>query len=496
MDPEYHCQVTPQESGPQPHPYLHKPLLYISNLPSTVSDESLGMAFMTCAPFRPKITRDNNGPMLSGTIEFKFLEKGAHPMLSPYPPTNPPTPLPPPFALPRLVKHLPINFGDSALFHLCRPFGALASVRIPTHFGVNTGMIECINHERRLLGLNDFNANAPTFVPLASVFGYSSPATYSPPRLHYSLRSPVSPIPHIVPQFVHGPGQQVQLAPLSGPGSNSHSGLIGPCNLFCKNLDPDIDLNALFSHFRQFGQIVSACVMRNEAGESRGFGSVSYQAPDQAAAAMHAMNGITLDSKQEKLAIQFASGGNGHPRTASGATSPTASEGGDSYGAGRRSPESKKSDSESRELKNLAQCSFAFTQAALAGTLNLPMRYDDLAALTPVVRKEVLARELNKCVKSLGNVASADVDSIVDSFINTSLGEIIQAIEDPEKLASEVDQIKTAASLSTPPHTSSPSRSVAPTSERDRIAAAVGKFENSPSEIQAQPTELLMSLPK
>ncbi|KAJ3967723.1 hypothetical protein EV361DRAFT_473352 [Lentinula raphanica] len=147
-------------------------------------------------------------------------------------------------------------------------------------------------------------------------------------------------------------------------------------------------------------------------------------------------------------------------------------------------------------VKNLAQCSFAFTQAALAGTLNLPMRYDDLAALTPVVRKEVLARELNKCVKSLGNVASADVDSIVDSFINTSLGEIIQAIEDPEKLASEVDQIKTAASLSTPPHTSSPSRSVAPTSERDRIAAAVGKFENSPSEIQAQPTELLMSLPK
>jgi hypothetical protein len=33
---------------------------------------------------------------------------------------------------------------------------------------------------------------------------------------------------------MHGPGQQVQLAPPSGPGSNSHSGLIDPCNLFCK----------------------------------------------------------------------------------------------------------------------------------------------------------------------------------------------------------------------------------------------------------------------
>lgn len=54
------------------------------------------------------------------------------------------------------------------------------------------------------------------------------------------------------------------------------------------------------------------------------------------------MNGITLGSKQvvvrlhepkqlrqEKLAQRFGSGSNGHPRTASGATSPTASEGGD-----------------------------------------------------------------------------------------------------------------------------------------------------------------------
>jgi polyadenylate-binding protein len=49
------------------------------------------------------------------------------------------------------------------------------------------------------------------------------------------------------PLFVHGPGQQVQPAP---PGT-SHSGLIDPCNLFCKNLDSDIDSNSLFSHFRR-----------------------------------------------------------------------------------------------------------------------------------------------------------------------------------------------------------------------------------------------------
>lgn len=96
--------------------------------------------------------------------------------------------------------------------------------------------------------------------------------------------------------------------------------------------------------------------MRNENGDSRGFGFVSYQTPDQgkhqsffyrftsqyfisiAAAALHAMNGAQLGSKQvvvrlhepkqlrqEKLAQRF--GHNGHPR--SGATSPTASEAGD-----------------------------------------------------------------------------------------------------------------------------------------------------------------------
>ena len=57
---------------------------------------------------------------------------------------------------------------------------------------------------------------------------------------------------------------------------------------------------------------------------------------------MHAMNGVQLGSKQivvrlhepkqlrqEKLAQRF--GHNGHPRSASGATSPTVSEGGESY---------------------------------------------------------------------------------------------------------------------------------------------------------------------
>lgn len=64
---------------------------------------------------------------------------------------------------------------------------------------------------------------------------------------------------------------------------------------------------------------------------------------------MHAMNGMVLGSKQlvvrlhepkqlrqEKLAQRF--GHNGHPRSASGATSPTVSEAGDSFAGGWSSP--------------------------------------------------------------------------------------------------------------------------------------------------------------
>jgi polyadenylate-binding protein len=70
----------PQEvNEPQLHPYLHEPLLYISSLPPYVSDENLAVAFQACAPFRPNIARDGSNRPLIGTIEFRFLEKGARP---------------------------------------------------------------------------------------------------------------------------------------------------------------------------------------------------------------------------------------------------------------------------------------------------------------------------------------------------------------------------------------------------------------------------------
>lgn len=74
---EYNQPSQGNEShGPHPHPYLCEPLLHISNIPPYVSDENLAQAFLTCGPFRPKIPRDGTNSVMSGTIEFKFLEKG------------------------------------------------------------------------------------------------------------------------------------------------------------------------------------------------------------------------------------------------------------------------------------------------------------------------------------------------------------------------------------------------------------------------------------
>lgn len=579
---------------PQPHPYLHEPVLYISGLPRYVTDENLAIAFSTCAPFRPRIARDDSNNPLSGTIEFKVLHKaetalatlqgrqvpGLSPpvvlVLSPYPPTTPPTPLPPPSASPRLVKHLPPNYTDPQLFDLFRPFGALASVRAQTSFGQDTGLVEfwreedarrgeealhCADiegqniavqlyHRRGSGVLSEFSPRAPPFVPSGSAYPTPYPTQYSPPRA--SPYHPRSPLP-----FIHGPGQQVQLAPLHGPGSSSHSGLIDPCNLFCKNLDPSIDSNGLFSHFRKFGQIVSARVMRNENGDSRGFGFVSFQTPDQAADALHQMNGALLGSKQlvvrlhepkqlrqEKLAARFA-GHNGHPRSASGATSPTASEGGESYpgwpspGAGSVILGSPVGHSE--RLERPRRGSGSYYNAALSGTLSLSMRYDDLSALSPVVRKEVLTGELSRRLKSMQTIPAAEIDSIVESLVGLSLSDVVSAIQDPVRLDDQILRARTAlassavtpptktpspansqdsrlldpnalnatasapehpstpisvaASLSTPPRTSSPSGSVAPTatSERERILAAVTRLEPSRA---VDLTDLLMSLPK
>jgi polyadenylate-binding protein len=138
-------------------------------------------------------------------------------VLSPYPPTTPPTPLPPPSASPRLVKHLPPSYTDSQLYDLFRPFGALASAHTHAGFGKDTGVVEfwreedarraeealhCADIEgsniavqlyqhRRASGvMSEFSPSAPAFVPSGSAYPTPYPTQVSFPEMTFTGFSP------------------------------------------------------------------------------------------------------------------------------------------------------------------------------------------------------------------------------------------------------------------------------------------------------------------
>jgi polyadenylate-binding protein len=285
-----------------------------------------------------------------------------------------------------------------------------------------------------------------------------------------------------------------------------------------------------------------------------------------AANAMHTMNGQTIGSKQiivrlhepkqlrqEKLAQRFSQGSPGHPRSASGATSPTQSEGGEGVIWNERTRRSSGSYYHVR-ISVPSKLSSIFDsgsmQAALTGNLNFPMQFDELTALSPVVRTEVLTGELSRRLKSLDHpsIPTDEVDQIVDSLVKLNLGDIVEGIHNPDRLAEQIkiarerisgsgpgDVSKTAdsspesgsgsglldpsllsapapssapehpstpisisGSLSTPPRTSSPSGSLtASASERDRLQAAVAKLDPTlDSSKLGDITDLLLTLSK
>lgn len=183
------------------------------------------------------------------------------------------------------------------------------------------------------------------------------------------------------------------------------------------------------------------------------------------------------------------------------------------------------------------------------------MTLEDLSALTPVVRKDVLTGELQRRVRGMNEVPASDVDAIVDSLVGLSLGEVVTVMHDSAKFTEAVQETRAhlqrpgsggggslimtkerskspspAASadsrlldpgvlaatasapdhpstpvslstpLSTPPRTSSPAAAAIPgggfgASDRERLSAAVGRLEGDKARAGAI-TELLMSLTK
>lgn len=68
-------------------------------------------------------------------------------------------------------------------------------------------------------------------------------------------------------------------------------------NLYVKNLDDEIDEEKLQAEFAQYGTITSCKIMKDEKGNSRGFGFVCFSAPDEATKAVTEMNGKMIGQK-------------------------------------------------------------------------------------------------------------------------------------------------------------------------------------------------------
>lgn len=65
-------------------------------------------------------------------------------------------------------------------------------------------------------------------------------------------------------------------------------------NLYVKNLDTNVREEIVEEKFSEFGKIVSFTITKDDNGNSRGFGFVNFENPDDARRAMEAMNGSQL----------------------------------------------------------------------------------------------------------------------------------------------------------------------------------------------------------
>lgn len=78
-----------------------------------------------------------------------------------------------------------------------------------------------------------------------------------------------------------------------------------PSNLFIKSLDLSLTADDLRAAFASFGTISSARVMFDDQGISKGFGFVSFETPEQAAAALQGVNGQRLGPSGKPANVRF-----------------------------------------------------------------------------------------------------------------------------------------------------------------------------------------------
>jgi polyadenylate-binding protein len=93
-------------------------------------------------------------------------------------------------------------------------------------------------------------------------------------------------------------GKKVFVGPFLRRAERDPSDELKFTNIFVKNLPTEVDEEALEKMFAEFGKVSSTIIMKDDEGTSKGFGFVNMETPEQAQAAVDALNGKEMDGKE------------------------------------------------------------------------------------------------------------------------------------------------------------------------------------------------------
>ncbi|KAI9484557.1 hypothetical protein BDB00DRAFT_129765 [Zychaea mexicana] len=297
------------KQGQQPPPLreaLVSDRLYTEGIPSTVSENDIMDLVQSCDPVEVRLNRLDG----TGYIQFPSIDKAdrAYTLFNDATLKNqvsfqlkiaPPGDYQEPEATSGIyqIRNLPLGTTNLLLYEFFRPFGPMNLCKIIMDQGKGfkgTALVQYFDAndaEMAVKTMNNKNIQGHTI----NVFPFVSKKG----RPHSS---------EVMTLLHQQPLQQQPLAPSptkalngssngSGTGGNNGS-TVDYTNLYIKNLDLQVRSCDLFKHFRQYGHIISARVMRNpETDQSKGFGFVSFGRAEEAQRAREEMNNKYILSK-------------------------------------------------------------------------------------------------------------------------------------------------------------------------------------------------------
>ncbi|CAG8614646.1 12058_t:CDS:2 [Acaulospora morrowiae] len=413
--------------------YLSTPELYISDLPISVGDEELKKTLKDVDPIEVIIHRQPgniNNITLNGVIRFSSIENAEKAfaiynniMLEAYKtylslkitdPTNHSSSEPQSNAYILQVDQLPVTTTNLTLFDLFRPFGPLFSTRIQYPDKKNKGnwyaLVQFFRQEdaeRAIMTMNCQQIEGKNITVTKFLGGKQNKSTA---RANITSLT----MPNITGSF-SPPANKFNMQTPSSPGPEGPN--VDPCNLFIKNLDANISSSDLFNHFRRYGRIISARVMRDqETGNSKGFGFVSYTSSDEADRAKASMHGKTLGNKQIVVRLH-------EPKKLREAKLAN------HYSSSPASP----SESRVPSRRN--------SELLIINTVNEFGR-EDLAGLAPKARREVLMSELQKRFKSIPSIPQEEVNPIIDYLLNMKTDDVLHILKDASSLQQKISEAR------------------------------------------------------